>query len=111
MKQMKLAFGIIAAAFILACNKVEISEKTYARAQTQCADNWANGDTDAKTIQNMVDYLRSKGIEVSNARLKKSSSDLVVCLACSCTTGKSFFIDLEQGSVSDLEKEGFRKVN
>jgi hypothetical protein len=106
-KGMKHIFILLLLLTIISCKKEDkLNGVVFYKGQTQCADKWMNG-TDAETIQNMTNYLLSKGIEVSNARLTDAPIDRVFCAACSCPTGRSYIITVIKGSEEDLRAEGF----
>lgn len=108
---MKTGFIILLLTLLLSCKKESANGDVYVYSQTQCSDKWANGDTDAKTIANMLSYLSSKGIVVANAVLTDGPVDRFYCMACTCPTGRSFLITVSKATVADLEKEGFYKAD
>lgn len=90
----------IAAITLLACEKEEpIGNKTmvFTYRQTQCADPWPSGSTDAQTIQNLKDYLVAQelGLPFLDIMLTDAPDGSPVnCAACTCKTGKQFIISV-----------------
>lgn len=106
-KQMKYFIFLLVLVAMSACKKEnDLDGVVFYKGQTQCADKWMNG-TDDETIQNMTNYLLSKGIEISRAKLTEPLVDRVFCAACTCPTGRSYVITVTKGSEEELRAEGF----
>ncbi len=103
---------LIAAAinFLAGCAKEELATDktiTLAYAQTQCADPWGYG-TDDVVISKLRQYIDSAGLSGPLLSISiKQVNDMAVCLACTCPTGKVFFVSV---LASDELKQKFLKA-
>jgi hypothetical protein len=59
--------------------------------QTQCADPWQYGSTDAETISKISTYLRTNNYGFTSVDIRSVNSG-AVCLACTCPTGKVIYV-------------------
>jgi hypothetical protein len=88
--------------YLIACKKEEqatAGTMVFTWAQTQCDDPWlSNADNDTETIKNIVQYLKAAGLEGPSlaVTLKTESSAPANCAACSCPTGKTVYVSVEQ---------------
>ncbi|MBN3582113.1 hypothetical protein JYB64_06920 [Algoriphagus aestuarii] len=79
--------------------------------QTGCADPWEvsiqTSDEELKFA--ILAYLKSEGVK--NARVKRISDEAQtqVCLACFCTTGKRFHIEVPKNQKSKILSLGFKE--
>lgn len=77
-------------------------------AQTQCADPWGYGTngSDAEVAAAVRDFFVSNGVPIYDVVVDGSTA-AAVCLACSCTTGKTIYVVTEAAYQSDFEYWGF----
>lgn len=95
-----LLIAAIAAIALFACEKEElVINKTmlFTHQQTQCADAWQTGTTEAQTIQNLENYLVAQGLDTPFLTIILGSSKdapPLNCTGCSCPTGREFTISV-----------------
>ncbi|MDX1651883.1 MAG: hypothetical protein R3277_05290 [Brumimicrobium sp.] len=78
--------------------------------ETQCANPWDFYSTDEEEYLNKIEaYLESKGIEVLRI-LRKMNGPEIVCMACSCPSGATIYIQTTNSDVIKAENQGFRPV-
>ncbi len=79
---------------------------TLSYSQTYCSDAWVTGSNDSLTRINVVNYLKSKNLDVYSLDIQLKNSP-ETCNACSCKTGKLIFV-----TIFDIEstKENFIKI-
>lgn len=104
MKQKKNIFAFliaaVAAVTLLACEKEElIGNKTmvFTYEQTQCADPWQTGSSEAQTIQNLKDYLAAQNLDAPLLTVMLTDAPggpPVNCTGCTCKTGKQFIVSV-----------------
>ncbi len=76
--------------------------------QTFCADAWDYGNTDAKTIDQMVAFVNKNGVKIRDARLvAKRGPD--GCYACTCRSGQVFYGWVREDDLAAVQKLGFRE--
>lgn len=102
MKKVIIGLGFLLLMFSIACEgEIPEAEFTHKYEQTQCADPWGN-DRDPSDLETaVVNYLKDKLIEVTKIKADESAGDLQACLACTCTSGTTIFV---QTSDSDGQK-------
>lgn len=81
--------------------------------QTSCGDPWITGSngSNEETRQAVENYLEQK--DVNGAVVTSITSDgvQVVCLACSCTTGKRINVTVPANQKSKMIALGFTESN
>ncbi len=93
--------------FFIGCTKNE-TDIVMQYGQTQCADQWGYGNSEAATKEKLGKYLDSMGISYTKLNFSKSDPG-VVCLACTCTSGGLFTLETTDPFVEKLVQLGFKK--
>lgn len=89
------------------CEKHSFDEEVLYE-QTFCADAWGYGDTDAKTVGQMVDFLDKEGVKIHDARLV-AEREPDACKACTCKSGRVFYGRVRTKNLAAVQKLGFRE--
>jgi hypothetical protein len=100
-----IAFLCVCVLLVSSCKKNE-NYICYSIEQTQCADPWGYGNNDMGTVDSLRNYLLDNGIEADKIVLKTTSAG-ESCLACTCKSGKTFFITAPEQNASALLQQGF----
>lgn len=103
----RIILYIITIAVFEGCTKNE-TDIVMQYGQTQCADQWGYGNSDAATKEKLGKYLDSMGISYTKLNFSKSDPG-VVCLACTCTSGGLFTLETSELFVEKLVQVGFKK--
>ncbi len=106
---MKQILPLLLIVLLTACKGPVDGDIQYANfkyAQTQCADPWPNGDTDAKTAANAKHYLDSLGAFSMKVELQADNAG-EICNACTCKTGKVFHAFSTENKAARFEAMGF----
>lgn len=102
----KTLLVVFSIGIMLASCKKEENYICYSIEQTQCADPWGYGNSDMATINLLRTYLAQNGVNADKVSLKTTGTGMN-CLACTCTTGRTFFITAPDNNKADLETLGF----
>lgn len=103
----RIILTIVTIAVFEGCTKIE-TDIVMQYGQTQCADQWGYGNSDAATKEKLGKYLDSAGISYS--KLNFTRKDLgAVCLACICPSDGSFTLQTTEPFVEKLIQLGFKK--
>ena len=109
-------FGfVILTTLLTSCEEEDLSlATTMVYAQTQCADPW-----DTQTVLPWIDendvlvrlelYLANEGVDLLTEPQMFGNGEIAVCLACSCPSGFSFEIQVNESDISTLEAMGWQK--
>lgn len=62
--------------------------------------------TDDEILQNKIDYLDQKGIELTNVYID-DNGEQQLCKACSCKSGKRIYGNVKEGDLGLIIEEGF----
>lgn len=90
-----------------ACTKDD-SDIPMSYGQTQCADQWGYGSSDAETKGKLGKFLDSAGISYSELNFARVNPG-AVCLACICPSGGLFTLETTEPFVEKLIQLGFQK--
>lgn len=102
----RIILVIFSACMLLSSCKKEENYICYSIEQTQCADPWGYGNNDMATINLLRDYLWQNGIDADKVSLKTTGLG-EACLACTCTSGRTFYITAPDNNKSTLQNLGF----
>lgn len=96
------------------CSKIpgsgdKMPENVYLYNQTQCSDKWGYGQADGEMAKKLKTYLESKQITVISITITSPPGDMVVCQACSCSTGRVFKVVVAESDLDKLKAEGFHQ--
>lgn len=115
MKKYIAALLLLIFATAFQCNK-DISPQTdilisVAYGETQCADPWQRGTTDLQTLRNIEEFMREKGIRFTGLEILAAPRDLIVCLACTCPSGRTIIGNVHKDDLSKIEQYKFVRRN
>lgn len=82
--------------------------------QTGCADPWSNkvNNSSNEAVQKAVeDYLSDEGILDARVISVTSDGNKMVCLACSCLTGRRINVTAPSNQKSMMLALGFKEAN
>lgn len=97
MKKLLIALGCALLMFTVACEgETPEADFTHKYEQTQCSDPWGNDSDPSDLEAAVVNYLQDKLIEVIKIEADEAAGNLQVCLACSCTTGTTIFVQTSE---------------
>lgn len=96
--------------FLQSCGEdIALGKTEFYWDQTGCADPWQGngGNSDEELRLAILDYLQTEGVK--NARVTGFSSDAErqVCLACFCTTGRRFHLEVPRNQAGKMLALGF----
>jgi hypothetical protein len=76
--------------------------------QTQCADNWGMGASDAETVTKVESYFAGKGLPIANVRI---AADSIAdgCFACSCRTANTIYAQISEAYIEEYKGYGFKQ--
>lgn len=89
------------------CGKYRFDQEVFYE-QTFCSDVWRYGNTDAKTLGQMVAFLDKNGVKIRDARLVAERSP-DGCEACTCKSGRVFYGRVREKDLAAAQKLGFRE--
>lgn len=107
MKKLFLILAIIFLSFS-SCKKQEnggISVLLY--NETQCSDPWKKDVDVNKTMENINTYLLSNNIACYHIQYKEVNPE-VVCLECTCLSGRIFYIHINTEDIEKVKSLGFK---
>ena len=84
----------------------DIRYANFKYAQTQCADPWPYGTTDAETEANAKRYLDSLAAYAITIQLRADGT-AELCSACSCKSGKVFHAYSTENNAAKFTALGF----
>ena len=76
--------------------------------ETSCRKSWVAQNDDKKTIANLKKILTQQGIKVQNISIEGKAAAMV-CMACSCKTGRVFVMEIPQIALEKVKILGFVK--
>lgn len=79
---------------------------TLSYAQTQCSDPWGNDAQDTVVLKKLGEFLAAEKLYAASAEIKVEYTG-AVCLACTCLTGKVFYVTTFD---NDEMKAAYRKI-
>lgn len=91
----KIIIGLLVSLVFWSCIKTSERRDDYISLtydQTQCADQWGYGSSDNLTIGKVKHYLDSLQLFYHAVTIQTDPSKVSLCNACTCTTGKVFFV-------------------
>ena len=95
------------------CNQDILPENgnliSVAYSETQCADPWMRGDTDQQTLRNIDAFMRERGIRFTGTEIIPAEENLIVCLACICTSGRTIVGNVHKDDLRKIEQYGFAR--
>ena len=93
------------------CEKVSpetsADEINMTYGETQCADPWRLGTTDAETLRNAETFMRGKNIRFTGTSIAQTMNGPAVCLACVCTSGRTVFGSVHKDDLAKIKELGF----
>ncbi|MEN2282009.1 hypothetical protein AAGF08_07700 [Algoriphagus sp. SE2] len=74
----------------------EIGNTEFYWDQTGCADPWASmeGNSEEELKLAILDYLKSEGVKKARIIGFSDEAEQQFCLACICTTGRRFHLEV-----------------
>ena len=75
--------------------------------ETQCADSWQRGKTDAETLRNAEAFMREKNIRFTGTDIKQTMDGPAVCLACVCASGRTIQGTVHKDDLVKIKELGF----
>lgn len=102
---MKILSVLFVLSLLLFSCKSDLITMTY--EQTSCNDEWGyNHDSDSDQVNLVEEYLEDKGVKVKKISLTDDGVGQS-CLACSCTTGRIFVVEVDSKYKDELSDLGF----
>ncbi len=77
-------------------------------AQTNCADQWGNGDSDDATLTRLRNYLDQRNLYHTNEYITDSGPHLL-CNSCQCTTGNLIYLRIMPAQQQQYAALGFKE--
>ncbi len=75
--------------------------------ETQCADPWQRGSTNAEMLGNAETFMRGRGIRFTGTSITQTMNGQAVCLACVCSSGRTVFGSVHKDDLVKIEELGF----
>jgi hypothetical protein len=99
---------ILPLVLLISCSKPDAEVWTVYH-ETSCKRDWSVRGNDAKTKENLRDYLNSKGIETYKIKIEGKEAD-AYCLSCDCETGRRMEVLVEASDLEAIKGEGFSEM-
>lgn len=114
MKKIILMLSIVSFSFSCEDQAANLEEGDLQRMviqETQCANPW-DFATDQEAYENNIKaYLQSEGITATSVMvLDELPPDTALCMACTCWSGNSIYINIPASQVDEAEALGFSKA-
>ena len=91
------------------CKKEEAGLLWLSIPETQCANAW-DGFGGSSAGEKITHYLATEDIVVHDVDIEDlSDNNGVVCLACTCGTGRIIYVLIEEEDLGKAENLGFEK--
>ena len=78
--------------------------------QTYCSDPWEYGNDNNELADNINNFFEAENIEISNLTIDNNGTEQL-CLACTCLSGKRFFVNVSRQDLDSIKEFGFEEVN
>ncbi len=75
--------------------------------ETQCADPWQRGKTEAETLRNAETFMRGKGIRFTGIRIDAPRVNGIQCKACTCASGRVIYGNVHKDDLKKIRELGF----
>lgn len=92
----------------IVCKKTMNTTAVMYYNQTQCADPWGEGKTEAELKEKVKSYLETKSIHVWHVVIFRYLKEAeMLCMACKCPSGKRFKANIAMADTARARALGF----